>query len=106
MDTMRLGRQGTLFSSPQADLFDAGPGSGVEAPPDDFVARIRDELRETLALARGASALPWPDLTRATLAELRFRSVSNWLPPDEAEAMRAAFEAELARLYAAEDAAS
>lgn len=103
METMRLGRQADLFT-PQADFFDAG--SGAEAPPEDFVARIRGELEGTLALVREASALPWPDLTRVTLAEMRFRSVAGWLPTGEAEALRAAFEAEMARLYEAADEAS
>lgn len=44
-----------------------------------------------------------PDLTRATLAELRFHSIARWLPEDEAAELRAAFETELTRLYAAED---
>ena len=68
--------------------------------PADFVARIRDELEATLLLVRQARALPWPDLTRATLAELRFNSIARWLPAGEAAALQAAFEAEMARLYA------
>lgn len=104
MDTTRLGRQTDLFS-PQADLFDAGSGAGPgEAPPEDFVARIRGELRGTLALVQAAAALPWPDLTRATLEELRFRSVAGWLPAGEAKALRAAFDTEMQRLYEAADA--
>ena len=52
---------------------------------------------------RRAATLPWPDLTKATLAELRFNSIAGWLPDEEAAALRAAFEAEMVRLYAAED---
>jgi hypothetical protein len=44
-----------------------------------------------------------PDLTRTTVAELRFNSISRWLPAYEAAAMREAFDAEMARLYEAED---
>lgn len=107
----RLGRQGDLFA-PQPDLFDqAGGGAAVppgeeEAPPE-FVARLRAELHATLARVQAAERLPFRDLTRAALAEMRFHSISRtWLPPGEAEALRAAFEKEMARLYAAEDAAA
>ncbi len=86
----------------QSDLFAAEPARGVdEPPPADFIQGIRDELLATLARARDAARLPWRDLTAATLAELRFESISNWLPRPEAEALRAAFAAEMERLYAA-----
>jgi hypothetical protein len=75
----------------------------LEQPPAEFVARIRDELEATLCTVRQAEALPWPDLTRATLAELRFHSIARWLPEDEAAALREAFEAEMRRLYQLED---
>ena len=71
----------------------------VEAPPLDFIARVRDELTDTLARVREAVALPWKDLTAATLAELRFNSIAGWLPPGEASALRAAFQSEMNRLY-------
>lgn len=71
----------------------------AEPPPTDFVARIRDELNGTLARVR-AAALPWKDLTQATLAELRFDSIAGWLPEAEAPAFRAEFHRELDRLYA------
>ena len=48
---------------------------------------------------REAAALPWKDLTTATLAELRFNSIAGWLPEDEASALRAAFQCEINRLY-------
>jgi hypothetical protein len=72
-------------------------------PPPEFVARIRSELEATLRTVQRAATLPWPDLTRATLAELRFHSIARWLPEGEASALRAAFEAEMARLYESED---
>jgi hypothetical protein len=52
---------------------------------------------------RAAELLLWPDLTRTTLAELRFNSIARWLPEDEAAALRQEFDAEMARLYDAED---
>jgi hypothetical protein len=73
-------------------------------PSAAFVDRIRSELNDTLALVRAADRLPWPDLTRTTLAELRFKSIVRYLPPLEAAALTAAFDAEMDRLYALEDA--
>jgi hypothetical protein len=87
----RSARQPDLFEA-QADLF--------EPPPADFIARIRDELTAALARVRAAAALPWKDLTAATLAELRFNSIAGWLPEDEANALRLSFQCEMNRLYA------
>lgn len=75
----------------------------VETPPPEFVERIRAELEATLRMVRDALSLPWPDLTTATLAELRFNSIAGWLGEEDAKSMRADFDAELTRLYAAED---
>ena len=75
------------------------PSPLARAPPADFIARIRSELTETLARVREAAALPWKELTAATLAELRFNSIAGWLPEDEASALRAAFQREIDRLY-------
>jgi hypothetical protein len=95
----------------QGDLFPDQPTGpqgvlpfGLEAPPPaEFIARIRAELEETLRTVQEAATLPWPDLTQATLAELRFLGIAGWLPEAEATALRADFEVEMARLYAAED---
>jgi hypothetical protein len=91
---------GTYRSSRQPDLF-AAPGETLsqEPPPADFIARIRGELTDTLGRVREAAALPWKDLTAATLAELRFNSIAGWLPEHEASALRAAFQCEISRLY-------
>jgi hypothetical protein len=56
-----------------------------------------------LAQVRAAELLPWPDLTRTTLAELRFNSIARWLPEDEAGGLRQAFEAEMTRLHDADN---
>jgi hypothetical protein len=56
--------------------------------PAEFVTRIRDELEATLGAVRQAERLPWADLTRATLAELRFHSIARWLPEKEGAALR------------------
>ena len=93
--------QPDLFSQPERASEHASVA--MEPPPPDFIDRIRAELEATLHTVQHATSLPWPDLTRATLAELRFNSISGWLPEADAKAMRAAFEAEMTRLYALED---
>jgi hypothetical protein len=92
MGAYRLSRQPDLFAT-------AGQAHSPEPPREDFITRIRDELTNTLARVREAAALPWKDLTAATLAELRFNSIAGWLPDDEASALRAAFQCEINRLY-------
>lgn len=88
-------------SSDQPDLFaNGGDVPPVEAPPSEFVARIRDELTGTLTKVCEAVSLPWKDLTAATLAELRFNSIAGWLPDEEAKMLRVSFRREMERLYA------
>jgi hypothetical protein len=71
----------------------------VHEEPEEFIAEIRAELQATLQRVTGATALPWSDLTRATLAELRFKSIAGWLPEAEAAQLRSAFAVEMRRLY-------
>lgn len=93
MTSYRSARQLNLFG-------EAVNLPSLEAPPADFVQRIRDELIATLVRVREAATLPWKDLTQATLAELRFDSIADWLPESEAAALRSEFHRELDRLYA------
>ena len=81
-------------SDPARAVFEATPG---------FAAQIRDELNDTLQVGRAAELLPWPDLTRARLVVLRFDPIASWLPDKEGLALRQTFEAEMTRLYDAED---
>ena len=93
---------------PQLDLFGDQP-SGTPAPVVTFVAdaalvdRIRRELIGTLEMVRAADALPWPDLTQMTLAEMRFRSISRYLPDEEAGELCAAFDVAMERIYEIEN---
>ena len=91
----------------QSDLF--APATPAPTPaaeptdvPEDFIARQRETLRVMLAEAAAAQRLPWADYTQSAQAELRFDGLARWLPPAEGAALRAAFAAELDRLYAAE----
>ena len=99
----------THMPATQPDLFGDDPAARPARRHEllasvELVERIRSELEATLAMVRAADRLPWPDLTRMTLAELRFRSIVRWLPEAEAAGLRAAFDAERERLYALEDA--
>ena len=97
--TYRSHRQPDLFESTRSPR-DGGYAALLQQPPPaDFIERIRRELIDTLAMARNAAALPWRDLTAATLAELRFHSIAGWLPDDEGKALRACFQREISRLY-------
>lgn len=89
----------TLRSSPTRSLVDQLD----EHPGEEFIQSIRDELCATLVLARNAATFPWPDLTQTYMVEMRFNSMSNWLPHQEAIALRRQFAAEMDRLYEAAD---
>lgn len=92
MATSRSFRQPDLFAPLEA-------AASRPVMPPEFVERIRGELQATLARASAAHAMPWSDLTQATLAELRFHSIAGWLPAGEADGLRSAFKIEMERLY-------
>jgi hypothetical protein len=93
------------------DLFDTAPDSPTgslvdqldEHPGEEFIQGIRDELCATRALARGAATFPWSDLTQTYMVEIGFNSISDWLPRQEAVALRRQFAAEMDRLYEVAD---
>ena len=85
--------------SQQSDLFADGDTPAAHVP-EDFIARIRAELLATIACVESAALLPWSDPAKAMLTEMRFHSISNWLPDQEAAALRARFDSQLERLYA------
>ncbi len=72
----------------------------TDAPPPSTTPTangVRARLEAILASLRAADKMPW------TPAEARHWNVvvpqmANWLPPDERDAVRAAFTAELTRL--------
>jgi hypothetical protein len=75
----------------------------VTAPPAPRVDtdKVRLRLLAMLAEARSAKdASPWtPETTR--LNQLIFPQMANWLPEEERDRLRFAFETELKRLNAA-----
>jgi hypothetical protein len=83
-------------SPSQPDLF-AAP---AVAPAADGVCElVRLELRRMLDAAERVGAPPWPDITAATVAELRFNAMAATLPAEEAATLRAAHDAALDRYY-------
>lgn len=99
--TRRFATQPGLFDSPPNSLTGSLVDQLDEHPGEEFIQGIRDELCATLALARSAATFPWPNLTQTYMVEMRFNSMSNWLPRQEAVALRRQFAAEMDRLYEA-----
>jgi hypothetical protein len=87
------------MSAPQADLFGNLPPTR-ETPSADYVALVRARLHATLALVRAAPAMPWSDQLTIIREDNAFRFGKDLLPPEEAAALWAEFDAEMNRLYA------
>lgn len=96
---MARSNQPDLFGpEPEPDLFDPDwQPYAYRADPDD----VRAELEKILAEARAASTVPW-EPARVGLYRTIFPQMTLWLPDEEAAQLRFAFEAEMARLEAAE----
>ena len=88
-------RQRDLFLDDEAPLDEDRPTPVWRADPDE----VRRDLHKILAEARAAQTVPW-DAYYTGLYRVTFPQMTNWLPEDEAAQLRAAFEAELARLGA------
>ncbi len=81
----------------QMDLFATEPAAPAYRPDPD---KVCSRLRRILAEARAAQAMPW-ETTRVSLYRAIFPDMSRYLPEDEAARWCAEFEAEMARLGAA-----
>ncbi|MBA3446315.1 MAG: hypothetical protein H0T56_01660 [Pseudaminobacter sp.] len=82
----------------QLSLFDSQKPLAEKRPPNpDF---IRKHLNRLLRLARNAEILPWSE-AEAKDWERRFPELALLLPAEEGEALRAAFAAEMHRLWKA-----
>jgi hypothetical protein len=83
-------------SSRQLELF-----AETAAVPDGYSeARVRamaaERLTRILAEARAADRMPWPE-ERVRVYRHTVPNMTNWLPPDEAERVKAEFAAHMAR---------
>ena len=85
--------QPDLFSEPEPDLFADTPPVAYRPEPD----MVRARLNRILGQARAAATLPW-DRSRTSLYRTIVPQMTLWLPDDEAERWRLAFETEMARL--------
>ncbi len=87
-------QQSELFGQDsQADLF--GPTPTPVYRPD--LAKVRARLHKILGEARAAETLPW-EPARLSLYRTIFPDMCRYLPEEEGDALRRAFEAELERL--------
>jgi hypothetical protein len=88
---------GYFSSDPaQLDMFGPPPAQNYDPDPES----VRAELTAILARARAAPQEPWP-AKEASYWGTVFPQMANWLPAEEAQRLRLAFAAELARLRAA-----
>lgn len=87
----------------QGDLFAAAVGAPRSAAPETpDPDAIRKRLKAMLALVCDAAELPW-EMPRARAQEHLFHNMAAWLPPDERDALRSAFLAEMNRLRGADN---
>lgn len=84
----------------QVDLFESfSPTPQISTKPDP--QDIRKRLNRMLGEARQASEMPW-DARTARRYQTIFPQMADWLPAEEADALRAAFRKEIGRPTAAE----
>jgi hypothetical protein len=77
----------------QGEMFAEEPAPFYRPDPE----KVRKRLHRILAEARETSALPWDGLS---LYRVVFPQMTEYLPTDEGEEFRSAFETELRRLGA------
>lgn len=86
----------------QGSLFGDAPGRMPDSPSDarsylPDPADIRRRLHAVLDTARAAERMPW-DARKASLWQVIFPQMANWLPQDEANQLRFEFAREIERL--------
>ncbi|MGO9744361.1 MAG: hypothetical protein ACLPN5_23140 [Roseiarcus sp.] len=94
-----------MTSYVQLDLFGDNPPERPSAEakpraPQVDPDKVRGELLAVLAKVRAAKTIPW-DARREQYWRVVFPQMTNWLPDDEAQRLRAEFAAEMQRLDAA-----
>jgi hypothetical protein len=90
--------QPDLFGTPQPDLFEGQPEPERTVrsyAPDP--ADVRAQLHDIVETARTARSMPW-DERKVGFYKTVVPQMVRWLPEDEADAVKRAFERELARL--------
>lgn len=87
-----LGGQGSLFGDADNLIPHPAPPS---AEPDP--ERVRAKLYALLETARNADHMPWTP-RKASMWQIVFPQMANWLPDDEANQLRFEFAHEMERL--------
>ncbi len=80
----------------QGDLFGPPPPVSYAPKPE----KVRQKMLAMLGQIQGAEECPWSE-DELGLNKVIFPQMANWLPEDEAAALRREFAAEVARLEAA-----
>lgn len=86
--------QGSLFGD-ASDRIPDSPSDARSYLPDP--TDIRRRLHDLLATARAAQRMPW-DARKASLWQIVFPQMANWLPEEEANQLRFEFAQEIERL--------
>lgn len=74
--------------------------SYYEQAPKFLLDFKREQFEAEFARVKASKTFPWPDLTKAMLAEMSFNSHARVLYPcEQADAMRVEYAAEIARVY-------
>ena len=84
--------QHSLFGDDQGRIPHPAPQSHLPDPE-----RVRRRLNALLETARNATRMPW-DARKASMWQIVFPQMANWLPEEEAEQLRFEFAKELERL--------
>jgi len=94
------GRRWGRIMDRQGDLFATATEAARPGLDEATLAAIRAQLHATLALVQAAPDMPWDDHLTIIHQDNGFRAAKKLLPAAEGEALWAAFDAEMERLYA------
>ena len=84
----------------QADLFETPAPAQATVPSEELRGLVRTRLHATLALVKAAETMPWTDQLAIIREDNGFRYAKGLLPKAEGDALWAAFDVEMDRLYA------
>ena len=89
-----------LFGNGQHSLFGDSDGRIPHPETSSHLpdpARVREKLLTLLETARSADRMPW-DQRKASMWQIVFPQMANWLPVDERDQLRFKFAQEIERL--------
>lgn len=90
-----------LFGNGQQSLF-GDSGDRIPHPMQESYEpdpeRVRQKLHALLDIARNADRMPW-DARKASMWQIVFPQMANWLPEEERDQLRFEFAKEIERLH-------